>query len=360
MQSTRGDQTTNDVKPSMTALSVAMAFMRSLDTEYEYLFTKQELELIKHICYVGKQSLVGMNWALGEGISALPYSMQQSFFNFVVLPGYDQIIMLRKLMVKNKIENAIKNGTKQIVFLGGGYDIRAFIISLTYPEVSIYELDRGPTRESKLKGLKTIPKTMGFDGINIQELSTSSVIVNKNLYYIACDLSKDSLSEKLYEHGFSKENKTLIIAEGLTMYLSKDENQNLLLSLSKILDDESELLLSYGSEIPHSKIAETSLKSSNEFYRFSLHPQKVISFVEGCGFSINAKFDVTTMLEKIGDSSASIYQKNDQNRPKEWYYSLQKLPSLKDNMTIDDIPSIDLEIPNKPVKEKSRSYCSLL
>ncbi|WP_160116790.1 hypothetical protein [Legionella sainthelensi] len=50
----------------------------------------------------------------------MPYFIQQSFFNAGGVPGYDHIMMLRKLMIKDKIESAIKSGIGQIIFLGGG------------------------------------------------------------------------------------------------------------------------------------------------------------------------------------------------------------------------------------------------
>ena len=103
MQSTRTPQEeVKDVKASVTALSVAMAFSRGLATQYQYLFSEAELELTTHLWQTGRQSLGWFNWMLSETISRTYYPLQQSFFNFLIAPGYDEVIMLRKLMIKNK------------------------------------------------------------------------------------------------------------------------------------------------------------------------------------------------------------------------------------------------------------------
>src|SRR3990167_8959885 len=133
----RKDSTsTNEAQASITAISVNYALVRALDTGYDYLFTNQERELARHFFFTSKRLFpLGINWVLLTGVSALPYSLQQSFFNNTIANGYDNIIMLRKMMVKNVIEKAIANGKKQIIILGGGYDTRAFIASHQHPDV---------------------------------------------------------------------------------------------------------------------------------------------------------------------------------------------------------------------------------
>jgi len=116
-----------EVKSSVTALSVARGFARAVLTEYGHLFNVHEAELVNHLTEVGIKSINGINWVLGKIIQSMPYSMQQSFFNYAVCPGYDNVIMLRKLMIRQKIEQVIKSGKKQFVILGGGYDISGLV-----------------------------------------------------------------------------------------------------------------------------------------------------------------------------------------------------------------------------------------
>jgi hypothetical protein len=145
-------------KASITALSVGSAFQRALN-KYSYLFSEHEEKLMGYICEYAVKPIpcFSMNGFFARSLSASPYSLQTFFFNHAVWPYYEEYILLIKLIVKNKINEAILNGAKQIVFLGGGYDIRAFICSQEYPELRFYELDRGITRETKLTALENIP-----------------------------------------------------------------------------------------------------------------------------------------------------------------------------------------------------------
>ena len=165
MQSDRAQPSREEVKSSVTALSVARGFARAVLTEYDYLFDVREAELVNHLTEVGGNSISGMNWVLGKTLASLPYSMQQRFFNYAVVPGYDNVLMLRKFMIRQKMEEAIKSGKKRFVILGGGYDINGLVMALKNSDIRVYEIDRGPTRECKLQGLKNIPESIGFDKV---------------------------------------------------------------------------------------------------------------------------------------------------------------------------------------------------
>lgn len=354
MSSTRIEQPqineADDTKPSVTAFSVAMSLMRSMDTKYGYLFSKEELELTRHLCTKGKKSISGFNALLAYGLSAAPYSLQTKFFNAVVIPGYDQLILLRKLLVKNRIETAINNGAQQIVFVGGGYDIRAIIASLQYPEVRFYELDRGPTRETKIDGIRSIPEDIGLGELVISENEDGTVKINDNLYYVKCDLSTQNAAELLTQNGFIMDKKTMIIAEGLTMYLTEAENQQLLISLSEILNEGDQLLLSFMTEIEHTTVSDASLKSSNESYRFSLPPDQVISFVKESGYSVDGQFHIKSMLGAIGDDETLTYINTHPERPTEYYFSLRR-SSVIIEQTLDEVPFITFNLAENPNTE---------
>lgn len=62
----------NEVKTSLTAVTVAMGFARSVLTGYDYLFDRREAELTNHLCNIGRQSLRSFNWVVTEGLSYFP------------------------------------------------------------------------------------------------------------------------------------------------------------------------------------------------------------------------------------------------------------------------------------------------
>jgi len=347
---------------SVTALSVSLAFLRALDTDSLYLFTPQELMLVKHFFQIGRQSFPfynnKFNKFLMESIPRTPYSFQSWLFGKIVMPGYDHLILLRKLMIKNKIEEGIKNGLKQIVFVGGGYDIRAFIASLTYSEVQFYELDRGQTRDSKLKGLRTLPKDI-FPDVIINFDQEECVTVNKNLKYISCDLSVDDLAEVLRNNGFDNDQQTLVICEGLTMYLDQTENEKLLTSISSLIKNDGQLILSYIAKLEYTALVSASLSQSKELYRFSLPTDQIPSFVFNNGLDPVGRYVPASELEKIEQFETANYFKTADFKMEE-YYLLENKTEVSSVRTLESIPRIQFEIPPKPKMENTASRCTIL
>lgn len=333
-----------DTKASMTAVSVAMAFMRTLDSEYSYLSTSEELALIKHFVTLGKQGLEGWNWGLFKAISACPNRLQRYILDSVVVPGFDLHMTLRKLMIKNKIQSAISKGVEQVVFLGGGYDIRAFVSALQYPAVKFFECDRGQTRRIKLNGLRTIPSDIELGAYEIHDLDEGTVLVNDNLFYIDCDLMQDDLHLKLSQHGFSCSHKTLIIAEGLTMYFHELELKYLLGKLQLMLQEGDELILSFMTETYVSAINTAAVNESDEPLLFALPRESVVSFVGEIGFSVESQFDSMNRFAELGVARGASQM--------EYYYLLQRTDNIP-NRSLNDIPEIDFEIPEADLNDSA-------
>lgn len=342
-------------KASITAISVAMAYTRALSSKYSHLDIAAEKNLAIHLWNTGRQSLGWSNWALSGAISSAPYSSQESFFNSVVMPGYDSIILFRKMMIKQRIEAAIARGVKQIVILGGGYDVRALMTAAQYPDVQVYEVDQGATRVGKVNAIKSIPNDMGFDSVTVIE-SEDVCQVGDNLKFIHCDLTHDNLNDVLNQHGYDANQDSLIIAEGLTTYLNAKSNAALLRNATDLLTENSQLLISYLSSGTRaiSKLEATALNESNEAYLFTIDPDNIIPFTLASGLAPHQKFDAINHLRTSGDAAATYHEAN-ANAPREHYYLLSK-----DGMvitSINDVPKINFIA---PTAARLNSSCLLL
>lgn len=348
-------------KSSITALSVASAFQRALDKKYHYLFSSNESKLLDHICQQAIKSFptMSMNGFLANSIFISPHAIQTLFFNNVVGQYYEEFILLRKLLIKEKINNAIENGAKQIVFLGGGYDIRAFIGAQEHPDVNFYELDRGITRENKLNAMATIPDELGYNNFKIETISSTATIINNNLFYLECDFSTDDLSETLNIYGFDKTQPTIIIGEGLTMYLDEQENEHTLRLANNLLNHpDSGLLIGYATKpIVESSLSDLAKQDSNENYKFYLPPQNVIPFSQKSGMCVAETKLPVNLLSHIGEMDGKIYfQSTKDANTFEQYYFIKNGIFMDNNITeIHDIPAIDILIPTPP--ESTPSTC---
>ena len=344
---------------SLSALSIAMAFSRTLEMKYHYLFTEKERLLAKHLFNYSKQTISGIKWIVEESICQLPYSLQQSFFNYFIIPAHDQVILLRKLMIKHVIDNFIEKNLKQIVFLGGGYDIRAYVTAINNPQMKIFELDRGATFTTKLNGLKEIPIDFGFGNITIAEGKDGSVSFN-NLCCISCDFITDNLVEILKQNGLEENEPILFIGEGLTTWFNQEANEKLLNMIKHFPNEKNETLLSYVSAKLESELFEKTFKLADESHQFILSQEQILSFIKMNGYNAVAKFDATNMLESLGNTYESEIYKCNPEKAKELYFILKPIRDNNCNFPnqLEQIESITFSIPSPPEEEMSQPWLS--
>lgn len=330
---------------SITALAVARGFHRAMELEYQYLFPPIELALIKHIVDTAIEAypLSTLTGILVKTVNLLPWSAQHSFFNMLVTPAYDYVVMLRKYMIRHRIEQAIADGTQQIIVLGGGYDIRALVTAASYPEVRVYELDRGETRQNKLNCIKMIPASIMNN--QVHTISSEITQINGNLFYLDCDLAESTIEKILIPNGFDPSQKTLVLAEGLTMYLDEKNNSDLLNTVRLLFQHtESEFIASYIEKSDYgSSIQKNAHKEHGEKYQFFMNPNTIIPFFINSGLSISEKKIPTYMLADIGKQADSDYYKNNKSM-QEQYFSIRPDSYKKLYESLDQIPEMNIPI----------------
>lgn len=360
----RDDIKKNEKRPaSVTALANASATVRSIETGHEYLLDDCK-ELVKHLMTIAieREPAGSSNWFLMNAINIMPYAMQQGFFNKAVFPSYDEIILLRKVVIKGVIRDAIANNVAQIVYLGGGYDVRALLTGLNHPEIQIFELDCGATRDNKLYALSCIPNDIKIPKFDLSTTPTGATLVNKNIRYIESDLSKENLNDVLNKNGFNHELKTLVIAEGFTMYLDQSENEQLLKSLHNLCHKESDqLFLSYvNGSLGYTRLSHSAQSATKEMYKFYLPSDDTIQFMQKNGFSVMAKACSMEMLKDIGDNDGHQYYKKSNNL-REIYYLLKNSEHVLNPISdINDVPLVDVRLSVRPPTNEDDSTCFVM
>jgi len=140
-----------------------------------------------------------------------------------LLPGQFEAFGYRKAYCEKSVIDAINNEASQVLVLGAGYDTMAYRLSLEYPNINFFEIDKPITANSKIKGLEKMGKAT-------------------NHFIIPEDLSKKSLVDVLENTSFwQKENRTIVTAEGLLQYLNPESVVDLF--------EECNLVTSRGSRI---------------------------------------------------------------------------------------------------------------
>ncbi len=98
--------------------------------------------------------------------------------------------------------DALRNGARQVVVLGAGFDSRGYRFQSRLRGVRFMEVDYGPTQEYKKARVKEI-------------LGALPATVS----YVPMDFTKDSLREQLVKAGYSEQQKTFFLWEGVVFYL---------------------------------------------------------------------------------------------------------------------------------------------
>ncbi len=98
--------------------------------------------------------------------------------------------------------DALQDGARQVVVLGAGFDSRAYRFQSQLGAVPVMEVDHGPTQAYKRQRLGEIVGA-----------------IPSNVSFVPMDFTKDNLLEQLRHAGYSEQQKTFFLWEGVTYYL---------------------------------------------------------------------------------------------------------------------------------------------
>ena len=119
-----------------------------------------------------------------------------------MLPGQFEAFAYRKAFCERQVREGIDIGALQILVLGAGYDTLGWRLAPEFPGVTFFEIDHPATHRLKAKGIEAMGR-------------------RKNLILIGEDLGRRKLVDVLEAEALWDEtSQTVIIAEGLLMYLS--------------------------------------------------------------------------------------------------------------------------------------------
>lgn len=327
---------------SVTAFAVAEAYSNAYlalsEAQTDALsIHKKEIDTQRAIVAFARTRLSTTNKILFSVISSLPSSLESALLNKMVEQSYGNLLLLRKLMIKQQIRTAIADGAIQIVFLGAGLDIRGLYTAQDNPDVQVFELDQAAMQEAKQEA---------FNKVLLDEPSDEKRLP-KNLHLIKADINGPWLFKLLLSEQFDLTKKTLYIAEGLTMYMTEAENIAFLRDIQERMKPEDALLISFMSQIKTNAVIDSSMQAQKERFGFGLEKISSIDFLAQQGLEPKAWFESSQHLQELNDISGNDYFKETE-RPQEYYLLLKRSsdgPKLAHDLY--DYPQIKLAL-SKP------------
>lgn len=144
-----------------------------------------------------------------------------------MLPGQFEAFAHRKAFFERQVREGIDSGSTQVLVLGAGYDTLGWRLAPEFQQVNFFEIDHPATACLKAKGI-------------------SKMGCPDNLYLLAEDLGEKQLNDVLSENPRWNSNaQTVILAEGLVMYLLPKAVFNLFRQCAELVDQGSRMAFSF-------------------------------------------------------------------------------------------------------------------
>lgn len=194
-------------QPSLTAFVVSLAMLSIREQPaWAELIPEDAARLYAACTEEASRSRTLFRWLRG-----LSPATRMALMDRMVAYGFPLHIALRKKTIEAHARRAIEHGSTQLVVIGSGFDSLALRLSRELPALRCFELDR--------------PETIA---LKRRAIARAEFPEPANLSFVACDLGTMPLHEALGKTpGFQDHVPTFYVAEGLTMYLTEQQNREL-------------------------------------------------------------------------------------------------------------------------------------
>jgi methyltransferase (TIGR00027 family) len=158
-------------------------------------------------------------------------------FERATVPGLFVHFALRKRAIEEAVRAALADGVRQVVVLGAGFVTLAARLHTKFPKVQFFELDHPATQAAKRRTLERVG------------------LVGANLAFVPLDLRSTTPEVALRgAPGFLPDATSIVVVEGLLMYIQAEAVERTLLGLRQALGPGSQLALTFMARRPDGRI----------------------------------------------------------------------------------------------------------
>ncbi len=207
-----------DGKPSQTAQYIA--FCRALET--------QERSMRRLFNDPHAFAMLSAPYRIFARLAHIPILSKLIYIILDIgLPYTRSSAVVRTRAIDDLVRDAIRDGVRQLVLLGAGFDSRGCRLDEA-GKIMVFEMDHPATQQVKKERLKSC---MG-------RLPT-------NIRYVAVDFERDDLKTKLAESGYDPAIPAIVVWEGVIDYLTESAVQGTFAVLARLLAPSSFLIFTY-------------------------------------------------------------------------------------------------------------------
>jgi methyltransferase (TIGR00027 family) len=203
-------------------------------------------------------------------------------------PGYMAIVLLRNRWYEAALMRALADGVEQIVLLGAGYDTTSLRLGLG--SATLFEVDAPPTQQAK------------------REVIRRHGLPDHAVRYVPCDFERDTLSERLREHGFDIHARSFVAWWGVSFFLSEDAVRKTMADVASLTAPGSRFLFDYldSSVVDGTTVfrgarrARAAVARRGEAYRFGLTRDEAGQLLASFGFDVEKNLTITELAQLFG------------------------------------------------------------
>ena len=191
-----------------------------------------------------------------------------------MMPGQFEAFAHRKAFCERQVREGIEGGATQVLVLGAGYDTIGWRLAPQFAGVEFFEIDHPATARLKAAGVGVMGP-------------------RDNLHLIAEDLSERRLVDVLgADRSWDPKTATVIVAEGLLMYLPPEAVEDLFDQCRAITGPGSRMAFTYvGSGDdgrpdagPRTGLVLRILRATGEPWLWSIPPERLGRFLQDRGW----------------------------------------------------------------------------
>ena len=238
----------------------------------------------------------------------LPHAWFRLILRFVenrMMPGLMLHHAVRKCYIEDETRRALAEGAIQVVVLGAGLDTLALRLHQKFPRVLFVELDHPATQRVKRKALG-VP-----DG-------AAEGRAGENLRILSADFTQKNADEVLADcPGYERSARTVLIMEGVLMYLSPGDVDRAFASARRCGGPGSRFIFTFmevGSDgrpgfRRRAKSSDLWLALKGEPFIWGLRPEEVSAFLKDRNFRLRdlpSADDLRRLYRSGVDGSASL------------------------------------------------------
>ena len=191
-------------------------------------------------------------------------------------PGVGNAILVRGRYMDEHLTRALRDGIRQVVILGAGYDTRALRFPALQQNTTVFEVDHPATQTTKRRRMRS------FD--------------LPHLRYVPLDFTTDRLDAALLAQGFDPGDRALFVWEGVTYYLLSETIDHTLAAVRRccapgsriVFDVFPDSVVQGISLLPGAWALQNGLAWIGEALRFGIAPERIGRFMNERGFGHTA------------------------------------------------------------------------